>query len=294
MKVFLYEHLCALADGELPASLQVEGRAMLQAVREDFGRLRGVTCVHLEGSCTVPSASLSADDAHRNAFLRLAAEADFTLVIAPEFDDILLKHCRWVEEAGGRLLGPNPEAVALTADKLALSQHLACQGIATPPCRVYREDQPALEYPCVVKPRFGAGSQDTMLLSGPGDSRPVGMPCEALVQPYVASVDDHGERSLVWIDGAFTHQIRKAPRFAGDAESVTGPYPIGDDERAVAAAAIAPWADRILYGRVDLARDDRGAPMVMELELAEPSLFFRFGEGAVERYVAGLTRRLAR
>ena len=78
----------------------------------------------------------------------------------------------------------------------------------------------------------------------------------------------------MWIDGELSHAIRKSPRFAGDTERIDGPFPIADDERAVAEAALAPVADRILYGRVDLARDDAGQPMVMELELVEPSLFF--------------------
>ena len=115
---------------------------------------------------------------------------------------------------------------------------------------------------------------------------------DVLIQPYQRSVEQHGERSLVWIDGEVTHAIRKAPRFAGEDERVTGPHPVADDERAVALAALAPWADRVLYGRVDLARDDDGAPRVMELELIEPSLFFGWHPPALDRFVAGLTRRL--
>jgi len=97
----------------------------------------------------------------------------------------------------------------------------------------------------------------------------------------------------VWIDGELSHAIRKTPRFAGDSEQIEGPFPIAGDERAVAAAALAPVVDRILYGRVDLARDDAGQPMVMELELVEPSLFFARQPGSADRYVAGLRRRLA-
>jgi O-ureido-D-serine cyclo-ligase len=151
----------------------------------------------------------------------------------------------------------------------------------------------------VIKPAVGAGSFNARVFAtserdaATAHATMLTATGEALIQPYVDSVDDHGERSLVWIDGAFSHQIRKAPRFAGDAESVTGPHPITEEERAVATAAIAPWADRILYGRVDLARDAAGAPMVMELELAEPSLFFAHGAGSADRYVAGLLRRLA-
>jgi hypothetical protein len=122
--------------------------------------------------------------------------------------------------------------------------------------------------------------------------RPASVHGAALVQPYLASVDTYGERSLVWIDGALSHAIRKAPRFAGDDETITGPFPITDDERAVAEAALASIADRILYGRVDLARDERDRPVVMELELVEPSLFFARGPGSAARFVDGLLRRL--
>ena len=97
----------------------------------------------------------------------------------------------------------------------------------------------------------------------------------------------------MWIDGELSHAIRKSPRFSGDGETRRpARSPIADDERAVATAALAPVADRILYGRVDLARDADGPPMVMELELVEPSLFFARGAGSADRYVAGLLRRL--
>jgi glutathione synthase/RimK-type ligase-like ATP-grasp enzyme len=115
---------------------------------------------------------------------------------------------------------------------------------------------------------------------------------DVLLQPYQRSIEDHGERSLVFIDGEVTHAIRKSPRFAGDDERITGPHPIGDDERAVAMAALAPFAARVLYGRVDLARADDGTPQVMELELIEPSLFFARHPPALDRFVAGLVRRL--
>jgi glutathione synthase/RimK-type ligase-like ATP-grasp enzyme len=151
----------------------------------------------------------------------------------------------------------------------------------------------------VIKPEVGAGSLDARVFSLPAQIAEAQAHVAALaargavlVQPYLASVDDYGERSLVWIDGALSHAIRKAPRFSGDNETVTGPFPIADDERAVAERALAPIADRILYGRVDLARDDRDRPVVMELELVEPSLFFVRGPGSVERFIDGLLLRL--
>ena len=179
---------------------------------------------------------------------------------------------------------------------------LAARGVPTVPTTlVERGGSAALPLrKLVIKPEVGAGSLGARVFeAGDHDGALAHLAAltatgAALVQPYLASVDDYGERSLIWIDGALTHAIRKSPRFAGDAESVTGPHPIADDERAVAEAALAPYAGEILYGRVDLARDGVGAPCVMELELVEPSLFFTRGEsvGAVEKFVAGLRRRL--
>ncbi len=149
----------------------------------------------------------------------------------------------------------------------------------------------------VIKPEVGGGSLHTKVFDDGRDGaehlRFITANGAALVQPYMASVDDYGERSLIWIDGEITHAIRKQARFAGDSESITGPYPIADDERAVALAALAPYQDRIFYGRVDMVRDATGQPMVMELELVEPSLFFPKHPPALDRFVAGLRRRLS-
>ena len=112
----------------------------------------------------------------------------------------------------------------------------------------------------MIKPEVGAGSFDTRVFAA-GDREAVAH-CAAitarraaLVQPYVASVEDYGERSLVWIDGELSHAIRKSPRFTGDAESVTGPFPIARRGARGRTRRARPVADQILYGRVDLARD---------------------------------------
>ncbi len=47
-----------------------------------------------------------------------------------------------------------------------------------------------------------------------------------------------------------------------------------------------------LYARVDLIRDQKGEPVVLELELIEPSLFFPFAGGSAERFAAAVVRRM--
>jgi predicted ATP-grasp superfamily ATP-dependent carboligase len=92
-------------------------------------------------------------------FRELAAAADWSLVIAPEFHGILAQRSRWVEEVGGRLLGPSPKAIRLTADKLLLARFWSERSIPTP--------APDFSFPLVCKPRFGAGSQATFLVHDP-------------------------------------------------------------------------------------------------------------------------------
>ncbi|HEY0189908.1 MAG TPA: hypothetical protein VGC42_02220, partial [Kofleriaceae bacterium] len=138
---------------------------------------------------------------------------------------------------------------------------LAARGVAVVPTLVVERgataDLSQFSTSIVIKPEIGAGSIATRRFA-PADPAALAHLASitahgaALIQAYVDSVDSYGERSLVWIDGEITHAIRKTPRFTGDAEHVTGPVAITDDERALALAALAPLAARILYGRVDL------------------------------------------
>jgi hypothetical protein len=68
-----------------------------------------------------------------------------------------------------------------------------------------------------------------------------------------------------------------------------------DTERAVAEkvlAAVPGGADQLLYARVDLIPGPDGAPVLVELELTEPSLFLGHAEGAAERFADAILTRL--
>jgi predicted ATP-grasp superfamily ATP-dependent carboligase len=166
MHLFVYEYLSsgAAETASDRTSLQTEGWAILWAVVEDLARCLKVRISTLLDSRRTPPRKWSdrvvvqqvRPSAEEDTFRTLAAEADWTLVIAPEFDDILAERTRWVVESGGRLLGCSPEAIHETSDKQKLSQMWTARGIPTP----------SLEqtYPLVFKPRFGAGSQATFLV----------------------------------------------------------------------------------------------------------------------------------
>jgi len=167
MKVFVYEY-CACqpaTGGGTTAALRGEGLAMLAAVMEDLGQVPGVAPVALVAA-DLPTVAFPHQTiepgVEKRRFLELAGRSRFTLVIAPETDGLLEQRCRWVQKGGGRLLGPDPEAVHLTADKLALAEHLFAHRIPTPATFTARPSW--LTPPAVYKPRFGAGSLLTFLL----------------------------------------------------------------------------------------------------------------------------------
>ena len=114
---------------------------------------------------------------------------------------------------------------------------------------------------------------------------------DAMIQPWMPSVDTYGERSLVWIDGELTHAIRKSPRFSGSAEAVSAAMPIAPDERAFAEQVVRPIATDLLYARVDVVRDESGVLRLMELELIEPSLYLAQCPAALARLTNAIVRR---
>ncbi len=100
------------------------------------------------------------------------AEVDYTVPIAPETDGILADLDpvdRY--DVGGRSLGSDPEAIALTADKARLACHFEALGIPTPPTRIDRsvpEGFPPLwAARSWSSPVDGAGSLDTFVVLDP-------------------------------------------------------------------------------------------------------------------------------
>ncbi|MBS0431553.1 MAG: hypothetical protein JSS21_03985 [Proteobacteria bacterium] len=161
----------------------------------------------------------------------------------------------------------------------------------------------------VVKPSVGAGSRDAQR-HGRGEriaatahiDRLLGARRSVLLQPYLPGVDTDGETALLFFDGEFSHAIRKGPLLLRNAEATRAlfaaehivPRQAATDEIEVARRALAalPFATPLLYARVDLIRDDAGAPRLLELELTEPSVFLAHAAGAAERFAKAILRRI--
>jgi hypothetical protein len=200
---------------------------------------------------------------------------------------------------------------------------LARAGLAVVPTRLVRRGQAAgggadltalaaAWDQVVIKPAVSAGSFRTLRVGRADRARGqahLDLVCadqDALVQPYLSSVEGYGERALVWIDGALTHAVRKSARFAGDPQRVSDAVAIAPDEAALAERILAhvqaagpgqvgstPAPAPLLYARVDLARDADGRPCLMELELIEPSLFLTRSPEALARLAAAIRKRVS-
>jgi glutathione synthase/RimK-type ligase-like ATP-grasp enzyme len=151
--------------------------------------------------------------------------------------------------------------------------------------------------PFVVKPAVGAGSIGAARYEG-GDRRAEAHVADlhaaaktVLLQPYVEGVDRYGETALIYLDGTFSHAVHKGPLLVSGAEPADGlyleetlkeaeatPEELEVGERALEAVPF-PRED-LLYARVDLLP----GPLVIEIELTEPSLFIGYAEGAADRF----------
>jgi glutathione synthase/RimK-type ligase-like ATP-grasp enzyme len=152
----------------------------------------------------------------------------------------------------------------------------------------------------VLKPVVGAAALGAMR-GGPGDvaaGRALlrGDPRGFLLQPFLDGVVDHGEISVVVLDGMPSHAGRKVPK-AGDWRSqeeygaAHTPIPITDALADTALQALVAVPGPTLYGRIDLVPHD-GSLAVIEVEVIEPALYWNWAPEAADRFAASLASRL--
>ena len=103
----------------------------------------------------------------------------------------------------------------------------------------------------------------------------------------------HGERSLLFFGGEHTHAILRPAALSarpGYDPTLAEPLTSTEEERAFARKVLAATGFELLYARVDVARDEHGGLLLMELEITEPNLFLRQGG---PRAVEGLADAIA-
>ena len=233
----------------------------------------------------------------------------FDLVVVRSTWDYASRRGAFLEWASGLARVLNPvQVLAYSSDKHYLDD-VARRGhavVATTFCDV--GESPAFpDGDFVVKPCVGAGSieadrygRDEHARASAHVARLHDAGRDAMIQPYVASVDTVGERAIVFIDGSFSHALTKGAMlnvaaherdalFRREQMSLAAVEP---DALAAAEAVLDdPRLADLLYARVDLVDDD-GVWRLMELELVEPSLFLGYDDRAPSALAEAIGRRL--
>jgi glutathione synthase/RimK-type ligase-like ATP-grasp enzyme len=210
---------------------------------------------------------------------------------------------RW-QATGVRLQNP-PEVLRWNADKAYLGTFEARGAPVVPTIFVDEVSEAAmldaaarLGTDClVVKPRVSASAFRTIRWS-PGTPLDGAPTDAAMIQPFLADVLAGGEPSLLYLGGSFSHAVSKVPqpgdfRVQPEFGGIIAPYDPWPDELAAAEAALTAAGAPLLYARVDLVRDLKGRPVLMELEAIEPDLFLGDHPAAQARF-AEVVRNAAR
>ena len=248
----------------------------------------------------------------------LHEEIDLLVIRSPwDYSDHYPQFLGWMGKASVPVLNP-VELVRWNTDKRYLLD-LAAAGVPTIPTVIVETADQQWEPPqdhaeFVVKPVVGGGSRGVRRFARHqvGQARDhvatlVASVSPAMVQPYLPSVDAGSETALIHFGGVFSHAITKGPMLPRDGERrmVEGLYfeeridarQASARQQAVAQSALAAIPAFVagsvpLYARVDLIDDDDGAPILLELELVEPSLFFGFAPSSADAFAAAISARL--
>lgn len=229
----------------------------------------------------------------------------------------------WAERVAATTNLVNPLSVVRWASDKHYLADLAARGVPVVPSRFVEPGEDARAAlrdflatngqtaELVVKPTVGSYSKNVKRFAGTAEDeatehivRLLEQNRSVILQPYLSSVDQVGETNLTYFNRVYSHAIRKSALLMSDG-TVNGPTPdfraarVADaDEQAVALAILDATADHLglgrplLYGRVDLIRGNDGRPMLLELDICEPSLSFPFCDGGAMRFARVLGQLL--
>jgi glutathione synthase/RimK-type ligase-like ATP-grasp enzyme len=208
----------------------------------------------------------------------------------------------------GRTVWNDPAIALGNIDKIYL-QRLAERGVEIPnTVWIDRPDAASVRMAmnkegwstAVLKPRIAATAYGTFLVTPETELREEDLaPARssgALLQEFIAEIAGHGETSLVFGDGAFSHAVVKHAKagdfrvqkdFGGAVELATP----SQELRTFGDRVLQTLPQRCLYARVDVVMSARG-PLLMELELIEPELYFLLEPRAAELFASAIARRL--
>jgi glutathione synthase/RimK-type ligase-like ATP-grasp enzyme len=240
--------------------------------------------------------------------------------------------CEWALRVGAETrLFNSAETIWRNTHKLYLKQ-LEDRGVPMIPTLFARHGEPRVDLrelaremgwtSGVIKPAIGGAAWGLRLFSmddiDEAEQHLANLMADGdvLVQPLVPSIRTKGETSLMFVDREFTHAVRKVPagddvRCQDDHGGAVFPHEPGQRELEIARrcndAWIAETGEVPLYARVDLIdieeqgdpsmRDEAARvtlldPRVVEYEVVEPEMFWRFDPKAAEALARATLRRI--
>lgn len=156
----------------------------------------------------------------------------------------------------------------------------------------------------VVKPAVSASAHDTYLVDSAkfpeaDELRSLMRGQAFLVQQFITEIQAQGEISLTYMDGQYSHAVRKRPargdfrvqqEHGGSAEAIQPSTSSLEQVNAIAKAV--QQVSKSLYCRIDII-ERAGKPTLMELELIEPEIYLTLAEGSAKRLAEAIVRQLS-
>lgn len=221
----------------------------------------------------------------------------------------------WLERVSSLTTVQNPvDVIRWNLDKRYLAE-MTDAGLETIPTTWIASDadidtaDDSFDGDIVVKPTVSAGANNSWRHTADRDGaiaharEILGLGKSVMLQPYQRFIDDRGETGMVYFAGEYSHAFRKGPILTNGAmehndlyveEEIAARKPT-EQERELGDAVLEFLARKFgrapLYARVDVVKGWRGVPVLMEVELAEPSFFLHVAPGAAERFVGAVLAR---
>lgn len=215
---------------------------------------------------------------------------------------------KWVESTGEIPMWNSREVVGWNSHKRYVAE-LFKAALPVVPTRIFEPEEVLDEnemagwlagQPVVVKPAVSAGAFKTARYDSWNEAaiqHAAELHAEeaVMIQPYYANIEKQGEHSLIFLDGHYSHCVRRhLPLIEGpEVDYLMQPVEASPAQLEAAHQILAylPFPD-LLYARVDLIPDNQGTPKLLELELIEPQLFLREHPAGAPVLARAFARRL--
>jgi glutathione synthase/RimK-type ligase-like ATP-grasp enzyme len=247
---------------------------------------------------------------------------DLVVIRSPwDYVERLSEFRHWLQalDSLGTLRNPAP-VVEWNLDKTYLLD-LAARGIPITPTEVVstavdvKRALGSIDGEVVVKPAISAGSRQTGRFDHDDPQASslaeqiLARGTPVMIQPCISSVTTSGETGAIVFNGSISHAVRKGPILAPGggflggayAENIT-PTSLSVEQQVVVADTVAAVNDLsaerfgskapLLYARVDLVTLDDGSEAVLEVELAEPTLFLSTDPESAGRFLVAVEKHI--